>query len=240
MFGYYWYIKDYPDQIKEKARKLRREGRTYREIQKALKLIIPKGTLSYWVRNIKMSPDYYKRIRLVINGNIWKAQKVNKQNLEKRLSKLREKNLHLVKSIDKSIGKLLLSVLYWCEGAKYPTHRNIRFGSSDPKMISLFLFLLRSCYLIDESKFRLTIQCRADQKLIFLSHYWKNITRIPYSQHYQPRIDSRSIGKPTQKPFYKGVCVIEHLDCNLVCELQFLSEYLGSDSAIEQMKNQIK
>lgn len=107
-------------------------------------------------------------------------------------------------------------------------------------MIKLFIALLRRCYQIDEAKFRLTLQCRADQQQSRLLRFWGDTTQIPITQHYKPIIDKRSIGKPTQKPEYKGVCVIEYFDVNLQCELQFLGEYLGTNQAILQMKNQIR
>lgn len=101
-------------------------------------------------------------------------------------------------------------------------------------MISLFLQLLRTCFKLEESKFRLTLQCRADQNIIKLSNYWMKLTKIPRSQHYNPVIDSRSIGKTTQKKKYHGVCVIYYFDTDIQCEIQFLGEYLGSDSALEK------
>lgn len=231
---------EYSDEIKAHAQKLRLEGSTYREIQQKLKITIPKGTLSYWVRNITPSPSYFQRLNHQKIQNIVKAQQHNKKQLKKRLNTLKIKNISLTKVINKQVGKLILATLYWCEGSKYPSFRGIKFGNSDPRMIKLFLTLLRLCYPVDEGKFRLTVQCRADQKLTFLSHYWSQVTEIPPPQHYQPRIDKRSVGKETQKTNYKGVCVITYFNTSLQCELQYLGEYLGSDSAIELMKYQIK
>jgi hypothetical protein len=76
-------IPDYSDVIKARARSLRTEGHTYREIRTLLRKDIPKGTLSYWFRNIAMSPDYYERILWLDKECILKAQLTNKQTLEK-------------------------------------------------------------------------------------------------------------------------------------------------------------
>lgn len=231
---------DYPARVKIQARALRQEGLTYREICQKLKVKVPKATLSGWLKNIKLSKNYYSHIKLLSSGNLKKANIINKLRLEQRLASLRTKNIGLVKYIDKNIGKLILATLYWCEGGKYPGRSFIQFGSSDLRMIRLFLLLLRSCFCLDENKFRLTVQCRADQDGISLRKYWLDITNIPWDQHYQPRIDKRSVGKPTLKKDYHGVCVIDYFDSNLQCELQFLGEYLGTVSAISQMLNQIK
>ena len=173
------------------------------------------------------------------HNNIRLAHKHNKEQLRLRLDKLRLKNIDLIQHINLTVGKIILAVLYWCEGNKYPGSRGLRFGNSDPKMIKLFLALLRGCYPINDAKFRLTIQCRSDQNLTALTNFWEGITQIPIKNHYQPRIDKRSTGKITQKMGYKGVCVIDYFDTNLQCELQFFAEQLGSDQYIEQVKNQI-
>lgn len=233
-------MRTYPQDVRNQARTLRSRGMTYPEIRQSLHLDIPKGTLSYWVRNLVMPPAYQARILRLSNGNILSALASNKLKLEKRLTTLRNKNVHLISKIDLDVGKLILASLYWCEGCKYPTTRSLKFGNADPHMIDLFLTLLRNCYQLDETKFRLTIQCRADQPQSSLSQYWYNLTQIPLSQHYPPRIDKRSIGKPTQKRHYKGVCVVQYFDTNLQCELQYLGEYLGTNSALAQMKNQIR
>ena len=107
-------------------------------------------------------------------------------------------------------------------------------------MIKVFLLLLRSCYILDESKFRMSVQCRADQKQKELIKFWGEITGINISQYYATKVDKRSIGKPTLKTTYRGVCVIHYFDTDLQCELQFLGENLGKDIALEQMKKQLK
>lgn len=221
------------------AKEYRSQGHTYREICKLLDEKVPKGTLSFWFKNIPMTTEYYQRIKGLGFQNIYKAQAHNKKVLAERLNQLRDKNVPLIQYINQPVGKLLLATLYWCEGNKYPGSRNLKFGNSDPGMINLFLTLLRNCYSIDENKFRLTIQCRADQNLSLLTDHWTKVTKIPLAQHYHPRIDRRSLGKPTQKIQYQGVCVIDYFDANLQCELQFLGEVLGSTQYVEQVKNQL-
>ncbi len=233
-------MKQYPQQIIANAINFRIKGFTYKEICDQLDLIIPKSTLSSWFKNISLPLDYYNRMKMSKYTNIKSAQAQNKILLNTRLNRLKTKNDNIIRLINLDIGKIILSMLYWCEGAKYPSHRGIRFGSSDPEMIRLFIVLLRTCFLLDEDKFRLTIQCRADQNTQALTVFWQNITDIPRSQTYAPQVDKRSIGIPTHKLSYKGVCVIEYLDTNLQCELQFLGKYLGSIESTTIMKNQIK
>ena len=226
------------------AKELRSQGYTYKEICSYLGEKIPKSTLNGWVRSIVPPPFYKEKIANLVHSNIKHVHKLalikNKELLDKRLDAIRIKNSSLIQHVDRAVAILILSTLYWCEGAKYPSHNGIRFGSSDPEMIRLFITLLRCCYAIDENKFRLTIQCRADQNAKELTIFWQEITKIPPTKTYKAQIDKRSVGIPTQKLSYKGVCVIEYLDSNLQYELQFLGRSLGSIESISIMKNQIK
>ena len=233
-------MKQYSDVTICAAKDLRARGYTYREICSYLNEKIPKSTLSSWFKNITPPVEYYQRMETLRYSNILLAQQHNKKQLDLRLNNLKIKNIDLIKQINLPIGKIILSTLYWCEGNKYPASRDLRFGNSDPNMISLFITLLRTCYRIDESKLRLTVQCRSDQDQSKLSEYWQNITGIPPAQEYKPRVDARSNGKLTLKSNYRGVCVIDYFDTNLQCELQFTGELLGSRDSINLMKNQLK
>jgi hypothetical protein len=236
-------MKQYPPLLVQQARDLRVQGLTYREINNYLHLSIPKPTFSGWFHNLPLPSFYRNKVQQIVNANLQKVRPIalanNKQILHRHLEQIRNKNTGLVNLVDRPIGILLLSTLYWCEGGKYPARSSLQFGNSDPKMIKLFLTLLRTCYCLDESKFRLTIQHRADQDSGYLTRYWAGITNIPLSQHYACYVDARSIGKPTHKTNYHGVCVIHYFDTDRQCELQFTGELLGSDPNIKIMKKQI-
>lgn len=234
----------YPSYLISKAKDLRSQGFTYREICQNLGEVIPKSTLNGWVKDITPPAWYQNKIQSLVLANIKRIHKLsliqNKALLDARLNNLHIKNSGLINHIDHNVAIIILSILYWCEGAKYPSHSGIRFGSSDPEMIRLFIVLLRVCYPLDENKFRLTVQCRADQDVVELTSYWQDITQIPPTKTYHAQIDKRSIGIPTKKLSYKGVCVVEYLDSNLQCELQFLGKSLGTVESTYIMKNQIK
>ena len=210
--------------LKEKATKLREKGKTYLEIQKILKVLIPKSTLSYWCHSIPLPLDYQRRIQDYNKFNLSKARKIAlgviKAKREKYLQSVAGRNKHLVTALkNKDTAKIVLAVLYLGEGAKNYKRGSIMFGNSDPFIINLFLYLLRYCYDIDESKFRCTLLCRADQNIKKLEKFWSQITKIPSSRFYKARIDPRTIGKPSKKLDYKGVCKIDYFSADLFIEL---------------------
>lgn len=210
-----------------KARQLREKGLTYHEINKKLGTKIFKNTLSYWCKDIIL-PNWYKnKVGKINRENLKKARLIalgiNKIKRENFLSLLREKNLHLIKKIDISQQKLLLSILYLGEGAKYGKSSTLTLGSSNPLIIKLYLKFLKNCFSIDNSKFRVRIQCRFDQNIKDLEDFWGKVITIDKKQFYPTYIDKRTKGKPTLKKDYKGVCTIHYFDRKIQLELIFLA-----------------
>ncbi|MBI1961492.1 MAG: hypothetical protein HYS45_02220 [Parcubacteria group bacterium] len=214
----------YHKRIKKKVVSLRKKGGTYAEIQKAVKVPISKGTLSHWCRDIKLPGWYEQKMRVLILDNLARARTyaaaTNRTRRVAYMQIIRQRNAALASALyNPDIAKIALALLYITEGSS-KTRGVITFGNSSPFIISLFLRLLRNCYTIDEMKFRCTIQCRADQNIGSLELFWSNITLIPLTLFYKARIDPRTIGKPSKKPDYKGVCRINYFSADILLELQ--------------------
>lgn len=208
---------------KDRAIALRRAGKTYTEIQKLINPKLPSSTLSDWFKNSIFSPEEKERIAVngkerIRNGYL-KALVAQEAKRKIYFEEIRDRLGPLNNLLeDPHIAKLALLMLYWCEGAK-AIRGSVVFGNSDPKMIRLFLALMRKCYTINEEKFRATVQCRADQDPQALALYWSDITKISLEQFYKPRIDPRTIGKPSKQLDYKGVCRIDYFSAKVYHEL---------------------
>ena len=210
--------KFYP--LKPKIIELRKSGKTYGEIIKIVGRNIPKSTLSDWCGKVYLNSKQRKIIDKKIKDNCKKGMEVawivNKERRKKYLKSVVDRNKYLVKIFkDKNVGKIALSMLYLGEGTKGLDRGSLRFGNSDPFIISLFLNLIRKCYKVDEKKFRCTILCRADQNTSDLEEFWIKTTKISKTQFYKTRVDPRTIGKPSQKLDYKGVCVIDYFSADI-------------------------
>jgi hypothetical protein len=210
--------------LKEEAIKLRKAGKTYVQICEDLKVRIPKSTLSEWCRDIPLPSGYQRKIREYNLYTLQKARKYARQAIEakkqRKINAIRNNNSRFSGIItDKDIAKVALVSLYLGEGFKNPKRGSLAFGNSDAFIISFFLYLLRISYNIDEGKFRCTVQCRADQDAEFLKKYWSGITNIPLAQFYKSLIDPRTVGKPSKKADYKGVCKIDYFSADIFHEL---------------------
>lgn len=192
----------------------------------------PKSTLSYWCRDISLSKTHKRRIGKMIEKGGRKGRKiavaVNRSKRERYLRSIAKRNEHLGHMIkDKSVAKTSLAMLYLGDGSKSLNRGSLTFGNSNPFIISLFLDLLRYCYNIDETRFRCTVQCRADQCVEELERFWSWTTKIPISQFYKARIDARTKGKKSKKQSYKGVCRIDYFSAEIFIELMQIPQIVN-------------
>jgi len=210
--------------LKPKAIKLRKAGKTYSEIRKALGEPISKSTLSHWFRDMYLTKLQQERISKQVFRNIQKAQAkawmINKAKRERYIQEVRERVSHLANELRrKDSAKIALAMLYLGEGGK-TMKGSLMFGNANPFVVQLFLSLLRYCYDVDETKFRCTVQCRADQDVKSLEGFWSRTTKIPSLQFYKARVDPRTIGLPSKNSDYKGVCRIDYFSGDIFMELK--------------------
>jgi len=224
--------KRFSKEIIDRSINLRKKGRSLSEISSMTR--ISKNTLYHWVSSVALtdlqkSRLHKKEIRCGRRG-------LRKAHIRKRENSLRWKRdlLSKIKQygrlFDKKsvFAKLICGVLYLCEGAKYPSSKQMIFGSSDPKMIKTFLCFLRNNFVIDEKRIRCRIMHRFDQDGEQLNKYWARITQIPLRQFYKHYRDKRTRGSVTKKLNYKGVCAVQYNSTKLQYELQSIGESIYS------------
>lgn len=217
--------------LRKRVKKFRVQGKTYLEIQKILRTDIPKSTLSYWCKSIKLPSKYQERIKKLILNNVQKARAValvaNQIKREKYLKNLEKRNLPLLKNLNKNILKIALAMLYLGEGGKWKSHRALSLGSSNSNLIKLYLALLKRCYKIDGNRLRCRINYRADQDINKLQKFWSKITGIPLRHFYKTKPDPRTIGKITRKKDYMGVCMLHYGNTEIQLELEIIAGLLA-------------
>ena len=221
-------MKIHPQASKNRAMRLRKKGLSLSEISSLLH--IPKNTIQGWVCKIKLNKKQQERLKKKEiecgKRGLKKALKINAIKLSRWKNEVKKKtsNFKVITTKKGNIAKLICGVLYLCEGAKYPSSRQLIFGSSDPKMIKIFLELLKNNFNVDEKKFRCRIMHRYDQNGTVLTDHWSNLTKIPLAQFYRPYKDKRTKGKATKKRDYKGVCAVQYNSTDLQYELQLIGE----------------
>ncbi|MBI4068218.1 hypothetical protein HY413_02320 [Candidatus Kaiserbacteria bacterium] len=216
---------------REEAQALRLQGKTYPEICHALGIKVPKSTMFFWFRRLIISEAAKNRIALMQLKNLERGRSISLQ--KRRVERARrerafiESNLVVCRHMSQNhyAQKIALAMLYLAEGGKRK-HGSMVFGNSDPHIVLLFLSLLRACFSVDESRLRVTLQCRADQNVKKLERFWLRTTKVPATQFYKAQIDQRTVGKPTKKKEYKGVCRIDYFSADADFDLKCLANQL--------------
>ena len=145
-----------------------------------------------------------------------KTAKMKRGKLKENFRIMTLKSLKKIK-LNKELYKLLCSFLFWTEGGK-STDSYVFFINSDPKMVSMFLKLIRSSFIINEEKFRALAHIHNYHDENEILKYWSKITKIPLTRF------SKSYKKPNTgkrlREGYKGSLRIRYYDYKIALELR--------------------
>lgn len=208
----------YSPSLVNEALRLRKNGYSYEEISKKLK--IAKSSAFLWCHLVKLNQKAKKRISGRMAIGMKKAKEVlrgKKVKVLKNISQNVDKYLLQIKS-KKEVNKLLCSFLFWGEGEK---NRNaVIFVNSDPIMVECFLKLIRSSFVLDENKFRGLIHVHEYHNDEEIKKYWSKITKIPLKQFSKSYLKPHT-GKNIREG-YKGTISIRYYDYKIALELGFI------------------
>ncbi len=207
---------------KNKALDLRRQGKTFSEILKETP--VSKTSLSYWLRDIRLTNKQLSRIAYK-NNKI--KQKFIKFNALRRKQADDKKKIILRKATDEIdyISERELSLigiaLYWAEGYKKSSWKTVNFTNSDPEMIKLMMRWFRRICKIPNTKFRIRIQCHDTDNVEEAKEYWSGVTDIPLVQFTKPYVRISPSSKKRMgalSPY--GICNLRISDVSLLTKIK--------------------
>lgn len=200
-------------QEKIKAIQFRKQGKSYSEIRKNLK--ISKSTLSLWLRDVKLSKNQQHRLYVTLKQQNGYRLAKHKQQVKTELIK---------KIVDESINEFEILrynelflpglMLYWAEGDKIESVENVKFSNSDPAMIQFMMRWFRRICKIPENKFRIALHIHELHNEIKLKKYWSELTGISIQQFHKTQIKPSTL-KHRRNLLYNGTCTIRINNRNL-------------------------
>lgn len=196
-------FKFHSDNIVKEARRLRKKGLSAREIGRRLN--VGDSTVLIWCNDIPSKNPYHLYM----------------QELKEK-AKNRSSGVAKDIKINRHLAKLFASIVYWCEGAKYPSSNFVAFSNSDVGLIRTFLTLFRIGFQPKEDKLKASLQLHTTHDKKEITYFWSKILKIPKSQFYKP-----TITKPTKnmkRKNYKGTCTIRYYDVYLLHEMTGIYE----------------
>lgn len=197
--GYYGKLQE-----KNTAIKLRKEGLSYTEIRKTVK--VSKSTLSIWCRHIALDSQQEKRLNKVKMDGAMRGRLVG---AKKQQLKRIEMTNDLIKSGKERVGKLTQNEffiagasLYLGDGMK--GDKSVGFTNANPRLIRFMMRWFREFCDIPESSYRGAIWLHPglDEKKAKL--FWSKISGIPLEKFHKTYItvdksNSRKIRKNIHK-----------------------------------------
>ncbi len=203
----------WPKETIEKAILLRKQGSSFGQLTKEFG--VAKSTLHMWVRGVKRPEKFTKEARIRWIREIQpmgaKAQHIKREKMLEQLTYDVHKETQLA-SLSRETQKAMLSMLYWVEGAK--GRGTLIFTNTDPKLMALFVVLLRNCYEVDEKKFRVRLHLHWYHKESAVKKFWSELLNIPEGQFNKTYHKQRS----KERVFRKNV--------GGICFLKYNSDYL--------------
>lgn len=200
----------YSDKIVQRARQLRKKNFSYREIGKIFN--IPSSTVRKWCFDIQAGRGRSLK-------EIKKNEKIRRKFFREGKNFIKRLNLD---KISQDQARLFASLLYWCEGTKYPIETRVNFVNSNAQMMKMFIQLLRKGFDLDEKKFRAHLQIHSNHNFENLRKYWSKLLNISETQFIKP-----TITKPTgnrHRNDYKGTCTLRYYDYRILLRLSAIYE----------------
>jgi DNA-binding transcriptional MerR regulator len=167
------------------ARSLRNGGYSYAEIQKFVR--VPKATLSYWFKDIKLSEAQLKRLEEKRKEAIQRGGKERLERVARKIEEIQTQSSNEIGEISKRELWLIGVILYWRNQNKADVRRGVQFTSSDAAAIKLFLKWLKEIGQLNDAEisFDLFVREKTDAQAI---EYWSNelgYTKESFSHIYR-------------------------------------------------------
>ena len=187
------------NQRKNLAMSLRRGGYSYSEIQKFVS--VPKATLSYWFKDIKLLEPQLARLQKKRNEAIQQGAQVRSKRVSDAIEKIEKSSAKDIKDISKRELWLMGIMLYWRERVSdRDVKKGVKFTSSDPYLIRLFLKWLMDVGQLGQADVLCDILVEGDKAKAI--GYWSDVTSFPqaiftriYSQKAKKKRKKRNIKK---------------------------------------------
>lgn len=166
------------------ARKLRRQGKSVKEITKQLR--VSKSSTSLWVRDIILKPEQLERLQnRIITGAARGRLLGSLVQKHRRLKKIKDAKNKGRKIIAKLTGReafIAGLALYWAEGSR--KSKEVSFCNSDPELIKFMLRWLNKSFNIPLERLYCCVGINEIHKPrdLKVKQYWSKITAIPLSQ----------------------------------------------------------
>lgn len=185
--------------------KLRKQGRSYSQIRKRIKL--SKSTLTRWLSTMPLNKEQISKLRDRNPERIEKFRNTMKRKRDMRLAMVyimqKKKTIPLNKKELYYAGLFL----YWGEGNKSNRH-TISISNTDPAVLCFMLYWYIKILGFSKNKIKIYLHLYQDMNIQDEIRYWSKILHLNISHFTKPYIKSSMKKNIDQKGFGHGTCTL--------------------------------
>jgi len=190
------------DELRIRARELRRQGCTYDRIKQELG--VSKSSVSLWVRDLPRPKPRWKDNPHMERMAVARAQQRLEQDSERQ--RLTDEARSEIGVLSDRELMLIGTALYWAEGNKskpYARRECVSFINSDPHMIQLFVRWLELLE-VDRSRWRCAVNIHASEDLEAATRFWSDLAGIPAEHFCKPWLKTNTSSRMNRGPHHHG------------------------------------
>jgi len=197
---------------REKALRLRKDGKSYSQIKNALK--IPKSTLSGWLHNFPLTKEQMHLLRDSNEGRIEKFRETMKRKRNVKLEKILNERKKILPLSQRELFLCGL-FLYLGEGSKSERSK-LSITNTDPDIIKFTLLWFTKILKIPRKKIRIDLQLYQDMDVKEKLNFWSKELNLLTEQFNKPFIKISSEQRINHKGgFGQGTCAISFYNVNI-------------------------
>src|SRR3989344_2163884 len=192
---------------KEKAVRLRRQGCSYKQINRELG--IATSTLAGWFKNEPWSQEIKNQLSLKVSlANPRVLELMALATKERWKIKHEEYRSAALKEFKKFRGDPLFLagiMLYWGEGEKQQKYSQVKFGNSEPEMIRIFYLFLTKILNVSPDKISASLLLYPDLIDSVQKNFWSKATGVPLEKFWKSTYIK---GRHPSRRLSYGVCTL--------------------------------
>lgn len=190
-------------ELKNKALKLRLQGKSYNYIKQELK--VSKSTLSLWLNSHPLTKDQINVLRANSEIRIERFRQTMKDKREKRFADLYNTQKQLLPLSKKELMIAGL-FLYWGEGLK-DLRYSLALYNTNPQMIKFALYWYINVLHIPKEKIKIKLHLYSDMIISEEINYWSRQLNLPLIHFGKPYIKQAFLSNIKNKgTFGHGTC----------------------------------
>lgn len=216
--------------LRAKARRLRRQGLSYKEIRE--KVDVAKSTLSLWLKDVPLKPEHRARLYTQQIEILSRGTASQQERRKREIDLIIEKSFsEIAFPLSLEAYRLFGVALYWGEGNKT---KNFGFTNSDPRLVIFMIDWLKTVFNLEPTTLKAHLNIYSQQDDAALKNFWSELTGIPVANFGKSFIKPANKGSKKNNLYYGTISIYVPKATNLIHVV-----YAWRKAVLQKLENEI-